>query len=171
MQDINKKLDKALEKLKDFGQFKHLFSDDDAERELAELRQTIGEIKFNLDLSKIKEVTHPEKNPIKEYYGDKTGTLVAIRPCNKKYENKTYLGVLIGEVALGTSVKILDDKIVCEYSSYNPGILVPELNEVIYGCGSWWHTIRSKDDLKNITKKDINNIWYVQALKQIDKSE
>ena len=46
-------------------------------------------------------------------------------------------------------------------------IFVPELNEVVWGCGSFWQKIRSKEQLKNITDGDINNVWYVKALKQI----
>lgn len=49
----------------------------------------------------------------------------------------------------------------------NPGIFVPELREIVYGCGSWWREIKSVDELKAITDEDIENTWYVQLLQDV----
>jgi hypothetical protein len=48
-------------------------------------------------------------------------------------------------------------------------IFIPEVNEVVWGCGSWWGKIKSEDDLKTITDEDINNVWYVKALNQLEE--
>ena len=45
----------------------------------------------------------------------------------------------------------------------------PEMGEVVYGCESWWAAIENEDDLKEISDLDINSIWYVKALKGIDR--
>ena len=171
MKELKKTLDKGLEALKDFNSFKHLFSEDDAERQLAELRRTIGEIVFHLKLSEIKEVGFPQNKALQpSIRKDKTG-LVKVRPCGDKYKDKTYVGFYIGDIALGSSVLIEDEKIVCNFSQYNPAIYVPDLNRVIYGCESWWQKIDSPEDLKEITDDDIQNVWYVKLLKDMNEEE
>lgn len=92
------------------------------------------------------------------------GALVKVRPCGEEYGNKTYLGFLIGEIALGSSITTIDDKIQLNFSSYNPAMFVPELKKVIYGAGSWWSEIESEEELKEITNDDIENVWYVKLL-------
>ena len=47
----------------------------------------------------------------------------------------------------------------------NPGIYVPELKEIIFGDSSWWHEIKSEEELREITDDDINNTWYVRLLR------
>jgi len=49
----------------------------------------------------------------------------------------------------------------------NPAIFVFELNKIIYGMESFWAIIETKEDLKDITKDDIDNVWYVKLLKQL----
>lgn len=49
----------------------------------------------------------------------------------------------------------------------NPAMLVPQLNKIIYGCGSWWHRIKSEKELREITDGDINNTWYVKMAHQM----
>jgi hypothetical protein len=164
--DYEKTLGECLEMLKDFSKFKHLFSDDEGERTLAKIYETVGLIKFQIDLSKTKKVGHPRGEALMEHH--RTGKLVAVRPCAKEFEGKTFLGVYIGVAALGSSVRIEEDAIVCEWTSYNPAILIPELGKIVYGCGSWWRVIRSEDDLKTISDSDIENIWYVKALRQTE---
>lgn len=91
---------------------------------------------------------------------------VSVRPCDEKYGKKTYLGWYLGDIALGPSAFVRDGMLTIT-SHNNPAIFVPELGEVIYGCGSWWGRIDSPDDLRKITDADINSVWYVQALKDL----
>lgn len=97
-----------------------------------------------------------ENRPIEKCgFGHTVGCLVAVRPCDEEYGEKTYLGIYLGELP----IQIL--------SSYNPGIFVPELRKIVYGCGSWWREIKSVDELKAITDEDIENTWYVQLLQNM----
>lgn len=52
-----------------------------------------------------------------------------------------------------------------------PAIFVPELKKIIYGCESWWKTIRSVDEFSKISNEDINNTWYVKLLQSMDQPE
>ncbi len=117
----------------------------------------------------VKKINLPEElGAIKPaMFGRKPGTLVAVRPCGEKYGDKTYVGLLIGDVALAAGVNYDKKKKHLNFGvyHYNPAILVPELGEVIYGCASWWHPIESEADLKHISDKDINNVWYVKLMK------
>ncbi len=99
-------------------------------------------------------------------FSRKPGAWVAIRPCD---ENKTYLGVLLGEIALGEIASY--DKgsgiLSIERWRYNPAIWVPDLSKIVFGAESWWGELKAPEDLRQITDADIKNIWYVQALKAL----
>ena len=165
--ELIEELEKSKEILNDFNKIKHLFSNDDAEKSMAELRRTLGQIIFRLKASNVTEIEFPDNKPINTRG---IGKLVRVRPCNEKYKNKTYLGIKLGDIALGSNMKMVDDKTIqLEYSHFNPAMYVPELDEVIYGCGSWWSEIKNEDELKEITDEDIHNTWYVKLAKELDK--
>lgn len=114
--------------------------------------------------------------PISDGSYNKPGTFVSVRPCNPEYKDKTYLGLYIGEIALGFSVqreKLEDETeaLTIERTMYNPSIFVFALNKVIFGIESWWGVIRSEDDLREISDADINDVWYVKALKQLHEKQ
>lgn len=92
---------------------------------------------------------HPENHPNMQ--------LVAIRPCDKECNNKTYIGILISEYfPIGMGVSFNNKNRLLDLSIFgNPGIYVPELNRIVFGSGSFWHRIGSKEDLKNISDDDI----------------
>lgn len=75
--------------------------------------------------------------------GHEEGSLVAIRPCAKEYNEKTYIGIYIGDLPI----------------------------QILYGCESWWKTIRSVDEFSKISNEDINNTWYVKLLQSMDQPE
>lgn len=96
-----------------------------------------------LQLSSIK-VNH-EKPPISDslIQYNKPGVFVSIRPCKPEYKDKTYLGLYIGEIAIGLTVKREDleggnVELTIERTMYNPAIFVFALNKVIFGIESWW---------------------------------
>lgn len=171
IKQLKDNLVKAIDYLKDFKYFKHLFTEDDAEIKLVSLRNTLSEISSALEFSKLKSVEFENNKPIKDDYGLDKGSLVKIRPCDDKYNNKTYLGIFLGQMALGTKVSIKDDKIVSSLSNYNPAIFVPDLNEIIFGIESYWCPLRSKEHLEQISDQDISNVWYVKALKTLSKCD
>ena len=93
---------------------------------------------------------------------------VAVRPCDKELLGKTFLGVLLGDMALSTSVSLEGDgTLMVRRSMYNPAMYVPDLNRVVFGCGSWWAAINSPEGLHQITDADIQDVWYVKALKEL----
>lgn len=157
----------AKEAIKDYNKFKHLFSNDDAVKTIAKLNQTLGRIELGLKLSAMKEIVHPANEVLTKPVFGKRGALVKVKPVDAKYEGKTYLGFLIGELAMGSSITIADDKLQCNWAHHNPAIFVPQLAEVIMGCASWWSEIESEDDFKEITGSDIENTWYVKLWKQM----
>lgn len=106
-------------------------------------------------------------------FGGTCGDLVKVRPCGDEYKGKTYLGVLIGEVARSIHLTQNSDDptaFVIDPCLHNPAIFVPELRKVIFGYESWWGKIKSEDELKEITDEDIQNVWYVQMLKYFEES-
>lgn len=107
--------------------------------------------------------------PIKtESWSAKTGDFVAVRPCGKEYGGKTYFGIFISNLPIQSTVSFNEETRTLRVSTIdNPAMLVPELNKIIYGCGSWWHKIRSEKDLREITDGDINDTWYVKMAHQL----
>jgi len=102
----------------------------------------------------------------------KTGDLVAVRPCGEKYGKKTYLGFYLGDLpkAIWPTFNSKDG-ILSIGTMNNPAMFVPELCEIIWGCGSWWHKAKSEKELREITDKDINDTWYVQLAHQLQEKE
>ncbi len=129
----------------------------------------MGKIKFPIS---VKRIGFPKELITKGIFlsAGKIGDFVAVRPCNKEYKGKTYLGILLGELPVGCGCIYKRKKRLLEfYIHQNPAIYAPELKKIIFGCGSWWHVLKSPDDLKQITERDIKNVWYVQALKHLTK--
>jgi hypothetical protein len=48
---------------------------------------------------------------------------------------------------------------------------VPDLARVVMGWESWWGEIRTPDDLRQITNADVENVWYVKALKTLSEQQ
>lgn len=123
----------------------------------------------------VNEITFEQNDPLRQklLFGGKCGDMVAVCPCAEEYENKTFLGVLLGEVALsqGGSFNRETGVLTIRRQMHNPAIFIPERNTIVYGCGSWWGKIESKDQLKRITDDDINNVWYVKALQQLEAAD
>lgn len=99
----------------------------------------------------------------------KPGTFVAVRSCKEEHGDKTRLGIVIGYVPIHAGVEHHKEtnRLKFYLSGDNPAIFVFELNEVVLGCGSWWSEIESEVQLREISNNDIQNAWYVKALKQL----
>lgn len=127
-------------------------------------------LNWALKFDDMKEIVYKNDNPIINQQN--CGTLVKVRPCGNEYEKKTYLGILLGDIALNISHSIDEKGIVTfERGRYNPAIFIPETRTIVYGCESWWGEIESEDELKQITDDDIENVWYVKMLKKMQKNE
>ena len=98
------------------------------------------------------------------------GTLVKVRPCDEKYNNKTYLGFLLGDLPLSPNIFYQEKSQELSISPFtNPCIFIPELKTIVWGMESWWSKIEKEEDLKEITNEDINKVWYVELFKNIRK--
>ena len=96
----------------------------------------------------------------------KIGQLVAVRPCGEEYGNKTYAGIYLGDLPLYIYHSLNEESGVLRAGIHNnPAMFVPELRKIIFGCASWWKTIDSVEDAKEISDQEITKTWYVQLLK------
>jgi hypothetical protein len=104
-------------------------------------------------------------------YRDKDiGRFVSIRPCAEECKNKTYLGIYLGDLPISNHVTHNSEtKELNVGFMTNPAIFVFDLKKIVYGCESWWGLIQGEEDLKQITDADINNVWYVKALKTMSQ--
>lgn len=124
-------------------------------------------IEYPIEVSKINKNT--EKRGLRD---SEIGKFAKISPCGKEYEGKTYLGLFLGDLPIGNHVSHNNETKELNISfSTNPAIFVFDLKKIIYGCESWWGIIEKEEDLKDITDKEINNIWYVKALKSLSQGE
>lgn len=135
------------------------------------------EIEFPLTLNGIEYKVDP---PVRmESDGYKAGQFVAVRSCKEAHGDKTRLGVLVGFVPINVNVALKHPEgnskegiLSILTRSSNPLIFIPELGESVLGAGSWWGSIKDEKQLREITDEDIQNVWYVKALKQLsDKKE
>ena len=159
----------------------------------AELEDSLGEFFKNYSLFNERESKKPPMYPfmvhasmLDESVGvvntgvraNAVGSFVAIRPCAKEYGNKTYLGIYIGDIAMGVTTKRVQSTsdpskgaISIGFGAHNPAIFVPELKQIIFGCASWWNIIKKPEDLKDITDDLVESQWYVKAAKQMFQEE
>ncbi|MBW3004490.1 hypothetical protein KY310_01525 [Candidatus Woesearchaeota archaeon] len=107
---------------------------------------------------------------VRPFWHGKTGSFVAIRPVGEEYGNKTYLGILLGEIPVNYQALWHPETKKLQVSAhFNPAIYVPDLETIIFGNSSWWGPIKSPEHLRKITDEDIQNVWYVKALKQLSE--
>lgn len=101
--------------------------------------------------------------------GGTCGSWVSVRPCFPEAGGRTYLGVLLGELAAlgGAQFNRATGTLRLIGGLGNPAIYVPDLKRVVMGYESWWGLIRSPDDLRRITDADIQDVWYVRALREL----
>jgi hypothetical protein len=117
-----------------------------------------------------------DQNPIspERMFGAEAGEFVSVRPVG---DEKTYLGIMLGDYAppaVGFRIAKEDAEkenpeatVVISKGMGNPAMWVPDLKRVVMGWGSWWGPIRREEDLHQITDVDIQNVWYVKALKAL----
>lgn len=115
---------------------------------------------------------HETIKPSGLFGSEKPGTMVAVRPCDKECNGKTYLGMYLCSAPTGViGEQVGGKRIVLKMVDHtNPAIYIPELDRIVWGYGSWWGKIESEEKLRQITDADIQNVWYVRALKQLSDS-
>lgn len=132
------------------------------------VRGTMKEITYPITVNQIEFGDAPGFRPGR-YRRKQCGQLVMVRPIAEEYGNKTFLGVLLGELAVSQACSFDEATglLKVDRCMFNPMIFIPEKNAVVFGYESWWGVIKSEDQLRQITDADIQSVWYVKALKQI----
>lgn len=124
-------------------------------------------IEYPITVSKIDTDSFMEKG----LYDNHVGNLVKIKPCAEEYEDKTFLGIFLGELPIAPHISHNSDTNVLSVKTIqNPAIFVPELKKIIYGNESWWSFIKDLSD-NIITENDIQNTWYIAFLKKFFPEE
>lgn len=95
--------------------------------------------------------------------GHTVGCLCEIRPCDERYQHKSYLGIYLGELPISIVSNLDNNGILTNSALTNPAIFVPALKKIIYGCESWWREIKDINDFKSIDK-DTKNQWYGKSI-------
>jgi hypothetical protein len=152
----------------DFKTGKHSVSEKQADI-ISKLLDLFRDLGWQLAFNSYKELKYSDGKTIMFGKRNLPGTPVKVRPCNKKFGDKTYFGILIGDVATSLSHSIDNDgNLTASFGQYNPAIIIPELGEIVFGYESWWEKIWSKEELdKVITDETIRNVWYVKMLSEI----
>jgi hypothetical protein len=85
-------------------------------------------------------------------------------------DEKTYLGIILGDMNLGVLVDQAPDSDKAELRKMmgNPAIFVPSLKQIIYGVECWWRLISSEEQLSTISDEELDK-WGRQAREQIVK--
>lgn len=118
-----------------------------------------GEIEFPIEVSAVKN------GGVRKRLGAAVGSWCSIRPCDG---SKTYLGVYLGDLTLDIMHSYnVQDKVLTLMPHTNPAIYVPDLKRIVWGCESWWGVVETPADLRKITDADIQNVWHVKALKEL----
>lgn len=95
---------------------------------------------------------------------DGTGCNAKGKPCGC---TTTYLGIHVGDIARGCSVRFKDGALLFRPNCTNPAIWIPDRNELLFGAESFWGPVNDPKKLRLITREDCNNVFYVRALKEI----
>lgn len=128
-------------------------------------------MKFPITVTGIKFDERRTYEP-KALFGGECGQFVSIRPCAPEHNGKTFLGILLGEIASTQACQLAKNgELTVSNTMHNPAIFVPDLNKVVFGFESWWGKIKKPEDLEQITDADISNVWYVKALEQLTSKE
>jgi hypothetical protein len=115
----------------------------------------------------IRKITIDEPAIYERY--KKQGKFVRVKPCAAEYEGKTFLGFYLGDLPQGITGSFKEDEYKVSYSNNNPYIYIPETSTFVWGYSSCWWNIEKKEDIEEIKDSDIDNLWYVAALKNLAK--
>lgn len=130
------------------------------------------EIKFPITVNSIQFSNDPAYEPHASFKRNVCGRWVAVRLCAEECKGKTFLGVLLGSIAINTMCEMKPyGTLVVSRVMHNPAIFVPDLNRVVFGYESWWGEIKNESDLRQITDADIEGVWYVRMLKEISAAQ
>lgn len=116
-------------------------------------------------INNVKEVEFDEEFVLYNRY--KNIQLVEVNPCADEYQNKSLIGLYLGDFPQSVSGTYTEDKFVIKPSRSNPLIYIPDTNTVVFGSNSFWRKVEKIEDFKGISKEEIENTWYVKLFKDI----
>jgi hypothetical protein len=118
-----------------------------------------GQIRFPIEVSSVRTLEGQRPG------APAVGSWCSVRPCQ---DDKTYLGVYLGDLTVSVDHYYhTREKVLTIAPHANPALYVPDLKRVVWGCESWWGTIEGPEHLRQITDADIQDLWYVKALKDL----
>lgn len=145
------------------GEFKHYITDEQVKfvRQIFDLFRSLN---WQIHLNKYRTLTVRPDSPVNK---DGCGTPVKLRSCKPEHGDKTYFGILLGDIPLEIHHQIdAAGNLTASRSMYNPAIFVPELGDIVFGAESFWGAIESASELDRlITDETIQNLWYIKMLK------
>lgn len=141
--------------------------------EAAEMTWSVPKPRYPVEILGVSFEGSDIRGPVRTTGRRKHGSWVRVRPCDPECENRTYLGLYVGDLAPYPSVSINRQTGVLNVGRGmpNPAMYVFALNKIVFGCESWWSPVTSPEDLRKITDKDIESVWYVRALKELTTPE
>lgn len=95
--------------------------------------------------------------------------LVVVKPCGKEYNNKSYIGIYLGDFPQTVKANIEEDTLIVSPTLNNPLIYMFETKTVVFGSNSWWKKIENIEEFEKLTDNEIENTWYVQVMKNFMK--
>ncbi len=116
-------------------------------------------------INNVKEVEFDEEFALYNRY--KNIQLVEVNPCATEYENKSFIGLYLGDFPQSVCGSYEEDKFIIKPTRSNPLIYIPDTNTVVFGSNSFWRKVEKIEDFKGISKEDIENTWYIKLLKDI----
>jgi len=131
---------------------------------------TSGSVKFPISVAALKF----RDDPVPNWLGrTEIGQMVQVRPVTDPGKGETFLGVYVGDFPVGCcAVYDKENNALCvQPKRGNPAIFIPSLKRVVRGYESWWGPIETEEQLRKITDDDIQNIWYVKALKALGEQD
>lgn len=173
--ELNQKLDEIRAGMKwhernihlDFvdGELKHYITDEQIDN-IQKILDLFQALNWQVKLNAYRTLLVEESLPVNKA---QCGTPVKIRSCKKEHGDKTYFGILIGDIPRTISHRIdSEGNLIASLSLYNPAIFVPELNDIVFGMEAWWTPIDDEKELDGmITDEAVQNIWYVKILNRM----
>lgn len=117
-----------------------------------------GQIEFPIEVAAVETVAGSAS-------ADPVGQWCSIRPVG---DPKSYLGIYLGDLTIEIDHYYhVKDKTLTISAHTNPAIFVLDLKRIVWGCESWWGFISTPDELRQISNADVENVWYVRALKEL----
>ncbi len=100
---------------------------------------------------------------------DQPGRLVKVRPCAPEFEDKTFLGIYLGDYAqsVGCSRNWKTGVLEVYLVDHNPMMWIPSRGCLVYGHSSFWGRIETVEQLTAISNETIDGLFYVQAMKAL----